>query len=107
MGFIDELKGVFNDAADAITKAVDKVEKPLTEKATDIASNASVYANEAADAINKAVDKYEKPITDKATNIANEVVNEVKSQVGSATSTPQANPQTVECTDFVDKDTNN
>ena len=102
MGFFDKLKDVFGEAADAINKAVDTVEKPLTDKATDIANNASVYANEAANAINKVVDKYEKPITDKATNIANEVVNEVKNQVGSAQSTPQSNTQTVQCDDYVD-----
>lgn len=104
MGFLDELKGALNVAANAITKAVDKVEKPLTDKATEIASNASVYANEAANTISKAVDKVEKPLTDKATEIANEVTNEVKTHVGSVKTNPQpqTNPQTVNCTDFVD-----
>jgi hypothetical protein len=80
---------VIGEAADAITNAVDKVEKPLTDKATDIAKNASGYANEAADAITKAVDKVEKPLTDKATEIANDVTIEVKNQVESIKSTPQ------------------
>lgn len=90
MGFLDELKGAINGAADAITKAVDKVEKPLTDKATDIAKNASGYANEAATAITKAVDKVEKPLTDKATEIANDVTKEVKNQVDSIQGKPQA-----------------
>ena len=93
MGFLDEIKGAINGAADAITKVVDKVEKPLTDKATDIAKNASVYANEAADTITKAVDKVEKPLTDKATEIANDVTKEVKNQVGSVQSTPQPKAQ--------------
>ena len=89
MGFLDELKGAINEAADTITKVVDKVEKPLTDKATNIAKSASGYANEAADAITKAVDKVEKPLTDKATEIANDVTIEVKNQVESIKSTPQ------------------
>lgn len=89
MGFLDKLKGAINEAADVINKAVDTVEKPLTDKATDIAKNASVYANEAADAITKAVDKVDKPLTDKATEIANDVTKEVKNQVDSFKSTPQ------------------
>ena len=57
MGFLDELKGAINEAADTITKVVDKVEKPLTDKATNIAKSASGYTNEAVDFINKTVDK--------------------------------------------------
>ena len=89
MGFFDKLKDVIGEAADAITNAVDKVEKPRTNKATDIAKNASGYANEAADAITKAVDKVEKPLTDKATEIAYDVTKEVKNQVDSFKSAPQ------------------
>ena len=93
MGFLDELKGAINEAADTITKVVDKVEKPLTDKATNIAKSASGYTNEAANAITKAVDKVEKPLTDKATEIANDVTKEVKGQVGSVQSTPQPKAQ--------------
>lgn len=97
MGFLDKLKGAISEAADVINKAVDTVEKPLTDKATDIAKNASVYAGEAANAITKAVDKVEKPLTDKATEIANDVTSEVKHQVGSFNSKPQqASAQNVE-----------
>lgn len=90
MGFLDELKGAINEAADTITKVVDKVEKPLTDKATNIAKSASGYTNEAVDFINKTVDKVEKPLTDKATEIANDVTKEVKNQVDSIQAKPQA-----------------
>ena len=96
MGFLDELKGAFNEVADTITKVVDKVEKPLTDKATDIAQNASVYANEAADAMTKAVDKVEKPLTEKATEIADDVTKEVKNQVDSFKATPQPKSENTE-----------
>ena len=42
MGFLDELKGAINEAADTITKVVDKVEKPLTDKATEIANDVTI-----------------------------------------------------------------